>query len=175
MRNILAVSIDITNQNVGIHDNAISITWESLTEQSTDDVLFNLVFSATQTGKLKESVNMNSSITKAEIYKGSDIEVMNLELSIQDNLPSVVVLNQNDPNPFVDQTVISFVLPQASDATLSIFNVDGKELKKITGNFVKGLNEVIVKRDDMDMAGGIVYYQLQVGDFTDTKRMMVVQ
>ena len=76
MRNILAVSIDITIQNVGIHDNAISITWESLTEQSTDDVLFNLVFSATQTGKLKESVNMNSSITKAEIYKGSDIEVM---------------------------------------------------------------------------------------------------
>ena len=83
------------------------------------------------------------------------------------------VLYQNVPNPFSDQTVIGFELPEKMQATVSIYDVAGKVLRIIEVDGAKGYNEIEVKRIDLK-AAGVLYYQLDTEDFTATKRMILI-
>ena len=86
----------------------------------------------------------------------------------------VFELYQNTPNPFSTTTMIGFNLPNATSATLKIYDVSGKVLKLIEGDFERGYNEVKVSRNDLKTAG-IVYYQLDTPLFTGTKKMIVLE
>ena len=83
-------------------------------------------------------------------------------------------LYQNTPNPFADQTMITFKLPQASNATLSIFDVTGKLVKVTRGSFDKGINTIELSKDEIPVTG-VLYYTLETEGFTDTKRMVVLK
>ncbi len=83
-------------------------------------------------------------------------------------------LRQNYPNPFDQQTTITFVLPASMEATLNIFSMDGRRIKSIEGDFVTGENKVQVK-SDLFATGGVYYYQLKTAVFESTKRMIVFQ
>ena len=75
-------------------------------------------------------------------------------------------LMQNKPNPFKDETLIGFVLPEDMPATLTIYDVSGKALKVFKGNYNKGYNEVQISRSELNTYG-ILFYQLD----TELKRM----
>ena len=83
------------------------------------------------------------------------------------------VLYQNHPNPFEGYTVIGFELPEATDARLIIYEVTGKMIKEIKGEFAKGYNEVTIARDELSTAG-MLYYQLETQKFVATKKMVRV-
>ncbi|HLT32432.1 MAG TPA: T9SS type A sorting domain-containing protein, partial [Aquaticitalea sp.] len=68
-------------------------------------------------------------------------------------------------------TVIGFELPRAAEARLLIYEVTGKLVKEIKGEFAKGYNEVTLTRDDLPMSG-MLYYQLETDQFVATKKMV---
>jgi len=70
--------------------------------------------------------------------------------------------------------VIGFEMPQASDATLSVLDVTGKVITTINGNYAKGYNEIELSKSDLG-AAGVYYYQLDSGDFTATKKMIIIE
>ena len=80
-------------------------------------------------------------------------------------------LDQNNPNPFSSTTAISFTLPEAGEATLKIFDITGKTIKTITGQYAKGANEVILNADDFS-AQGVMFYELESKGFKATKKMI---
>jgi hypothetical protein len=82
-------------------------------------------------------------------------------------------LHQNTPNPFENETSITFNLPNADYYTLSIYDVTGKILRVYNQKGIKGLNSIILKRADLEVRG-VLYYQLDVSGFTDTKRMVLL-
>lgn len=81
-------------------------------------------------------------------------------------------LYQNHPNPFEGYTVIGFDLPEAAAGRLLIYEVTGKVVKEIQGEFVKGYNEVTLTRDELSSAG-MLYYQLETDRFVATKKMVI--
>ncbi|MBL0101774.1 MAG: T9SS type A sorting domain-containing protein [Saprospiraceae bacterium] len=83
-------------------------------------------------------------------------------------------MNQNEPNPFKGQTTVSFVMPEAATATLSVYDVTGKvvTVRNIDAN--KGLNSEIFTREQLG-ATGVLYYTLKSGDFTATKKMIIIE
>jgi len=83
-------------------------------------------------------------------------------------------LYQNTPNPFYEQTLIGFNLPEASEATLSIYDASGRTLHVIEGDFEKGYNNVQVDRDVLN-APGILYYRLVTPTRHATKKMMYIK
>lgn len=83
-------------------------------------------------------------------------------------------LYQNTPNPFAGETVISFSLPRAMEAQITIYDVTGKVLKLIEVDGVKGYNEQVVRSGELS-GSGVLYYQLDTEDFTATKRMVVIK
>ena len=54
-----------------------------------------------------------------------------------------------------------------------IFDIAGKQLKKIKGQFAKGYNTVTVEAKDLN-TNGVLYYKLQTGSELVTKKMIAV-
>ena len=87
--------------------------------------------------------------------------------------PNNFALNQNYPNPFNPTTTISFTLPTASDYMLTIYNVSGQTVAELNGSEQAG--EVVLEWDAGNLASGIYFYKLQAGNFTDTKKMVLLK
>jgi hypothetical protein len=82
-------------------------------------------------------------------------------------------LFQNQPNPFNDQTTISFYLPKATKAILSIYDVSGKLLKEIKGDYSQGINVEEINKSDLQ-GSGMLYYKLSTDSETATRRMILL-
>lgn len=82
-------------------------------------------------------------------------------------------LYQNQPNPFNDKTTIGFELPKASSATLTIFDITGKIVKTIEGDYQKGYNEIELDRKEWN-ASGVLFYQLDAQEYSSTQKMFAI-
>ena len=91
-------------------------------------------------------------------------------------LPSHVDLAQNYPNPFNPATTISFELPAAAEVELSVYNLQGQQVRRLVrGQTAAGFHSVIW--DARDESGtpvptGIYYYRLRTGDQIFTKKLL---
>jgi hypothetical protein len=88
-------------------------------------------------------------------------------------IPTEFALMQNCPNPFNPTTSIQMALPVASDWTLDIYNIVGQKVAGFSGYAEAGIHSVIW--DATGQASGIYFYRISVGDFTATKKMVLVK
>jgi hypothetical protein len=86
--------------------------------------------------------------------------------------PTAFALLQNYPNPFNAGTQIRFALPVASDWSVGIYNVAGQLVKEFKGASEAGM---VSLQWDANTASGIYFYKLTAGDFTDTKKMVLMK
>jgi hypothetical protein len=88
-------------------------------------------------------------------------------------LPSKFELAQNAPNPFNMSTSVKMALPVASDWTLSIYNVAGQRVLEYSGFSEGGAVEINV--DMTGMGSGIYFYKAEAGEFSATKKMVLLK
>ena len=92
----------------------------------------------------------------------------------RDQFPSEISLAQNYPNPFNPLTTISFALPEAVDVSLSVFDVLSRKIRVlVSGSQPAGTHTVSF--DASGLSSGIYVYRLDVGDLSETKRMVVLR
>ncbi len=90
--------------------------------------------------------------------------------------PEKFELAQNYPNPFNPTTIIAYQLPMASDVKLEVFDVLGRKVatlvnaKQEAGSYVANFNA-----SAYNLTSGVYFYRLQAGNFTETKKMMLVK
>jgi hypothetical protein len=138
-----------------------------------NEVLFTLKLKAKAGVKLSEVLNISSRLTPAEAYDKQN-EAIGVKLSFgADVTQDLAVLRQNTPNPFQDETLIGFYLPKAAKGTLTIRDTKGSLVYRMESNYVKGENKVMLKQADL-RASGVLYYTLETADFTDTKKMILL-
>jgi hypothetical protein len=91
--------------------------------------------------------------------------------SIELSSANSIILNQNDPNPFQEQTKITFNIPEDyKTAKLMFYDNNGKILKEVLIN-ERGSGELIVYASNL--SNGIYSYSLIAdGKLIDTKRMV---
>jgi hypothetical protein len=103
-------------------------------------------------------------------WNGAPVSVNNQNSKVPDSFN----LYQNYPNPFNPSTVITFDIPKASYVDLSVFDVTGRELKKLDSGFKKP-GSYSVSFDGAQYSSGLYFCRLTAGDFTDTKKMILVK
>jgi len=103
-------------------------------------------------------------------YYGSDLAVNLREVS---TLPTEFMLSQNFPNPFNPETEIQLSLPEASDWSIEIFNIRGQRIESFSGHSDAGVVKVLFQADNL--ATGMYFYRAVAGDFTDTKKMILLK
>jgi hypothetical protein len=104
------------------------------------------------------------SITRSQITGITDISEM----------PHEFRLEQNYPNPFNPVTSIRYALKESGFVTLTVYDVMGRKVRTLV-NEVQSRGYQTVSFDASDLASGIYIYQLQAGDFTKTRHMMLVK
>ncbi len=96
------------------------------------------------------------------------------ETTPTNGLPTSFGLNQNYPNPFNPTTTLSFDVPKASHVTLEVYNVLGQKVLTLIDEELDA-NTHEVEFDGSSISSGIYFYRLNAGDFTDTKKMVMVK
>jgi hypothetical protein len=88
-------------------------------------------------------------------------------------------LDQNWPNPFNPSTNISFTLQKADFVQLNVYNILGEKIKTLAmGEQSRGKHSFIWngKNDSgMFVSSGTYIYRLKVGQFTETKKMLLIR
>lgn len=83
-------------------------------------------------------------------------------------------LAQNYPNPFNPTTNIDYSLKTASDVTLKVYDVLGREVETLfSGRQTTGTYRY--NFDASRLSSGVYFYRLQAGEFVETKKMMLVK
>ncbi len=84
-------------------------------------------------------------------------------------------LNNNYPNPFNPATTISFALPEKGNVNLKIFDVTGKEIKRVLTNTLMESGEHRLKIDMSGFTSGVYFYQISFNNFIQTKKMTLLK
>ncbi len=95
------------------------------------------------------------------------------------NLPTLVELDQNFPNPFNPITTITYSLDRRRFVEIDIFNLNGRLVKRLE-NGVKGAGTYSISWDGTDdkdrpASSGIYFYSLKTDNQTITKKMLLLK
>jgi photosystem II stability/assembly factor-like uncharacterized protein len=92
--------------------------------------------------------------------------------------PKDFLLQQNYPNPFNPSTKISWQSPVGSWQTLKVYDILGNEVATLVNEYRSaGSYEVDFQSTagSHQLANGVYFYQLRVGDFVETKKMILLK
>ena len=97
-------------------------------------------------------------------------------LGISDEAPIATrfELGQNYPNPFNPTTHIRFNIPETANAKLTVFNVMGEEVATLVNGVMQSGGHT-VSWNAANMPTGVYFYQLQSGNFSQTKKLLLVK
>jgi len=98
-------------------------------------------------------------------------------VGVEDNSNNVIrnyELGQNYPNPFNPSTKINFSIKKAGQTSLKVYDVIGREVAVLVNKkMVPGTYDV--EFSNAQLATGLYFYQIRSGDFTATKKMLLVK
>ena len=96
-----------------------------------------------------------------------------------DLLPKRFALSQNYPNPFNPNTKIEYALPVNCHLELTIYNILGQKVRTlIDKDQAAGCHSVLWDSKNgagKEVASGIYLYRLQIDDFVDAKKMLLLK
>jgi hypothetical protein len=102
----------------------------------------------------------------------------NAPTDVEENVePGVITdysLSQNYPNPFNPETKISFSIAKAGNVSLAVYNVVGQKVADLV-NEQRAAGKYQITWNANDLASGVYFYRLEVGDFSRTMKMMLLR
>ncbi|MFH2049405.1 MAG: M1 family aminopeptidase [bacterium] len=123
--------------------------------------------------------NYNFTVSAVDKNDPKLFDTLSLTLTIMP-LPENYNLYQNYPNPFNNETIIVFDLPRPGNTSIEIYNVLGQKVTTlIDGYYFAGNNYHISWQGRNDrgdnVSSGIYLYRLRSGDFTSTRKMLLLK
>ena len=89
-------------------------------------------------------------------------------------LPETFSLDRAYPNPFNPTTTLSFALPVDAAVSLSIYNMQGREVSTlIDANIEAGYHSVVWNADSY--SSGVYFVKMIVGEYVDTQKLILVK
>jgi formate-dependent nitrite reductase cytochrome c552 subunit len=83
-------------------------------------------------------------------------------------------LNQNYPNPFSSETKIRFSVPSTGNVSLTVYDLSGHEVVTLVNQSMKP-GQYISVFSAGNLRSGIYYYCLKAGNFSETKKMILMR
>lgn len=83
-------------------------------------------------------------------------------------------ISQNYPNPFNPSTMIKFNIKEKQFVSLVVYNVLGKVVSVLI-NEEKNAGTHEINFNGVDLSSGVYFYKIQAGEFTSTKKMILLK
>ena len=90
------------------------------------------------------------------------------------SLPGTYWLSNNYPNPFNSLTLIKYYLQQQSQVNIDIFDILGRKIQTLAEG-IQPSGNYQARWDASSQSSGIYIYKLQAGDYTETKKMLLLK
>jgi hypothetical protein len=170
------ILVDQNNFNVAnASEGVITTSWSDVKahDMTQGRVLFTMQFRAVSQGVLSNVMHISSDATTAEAYNAAG-EIFNVDLKFTELVEQTPVagefeLLENRPNPFTESTTVSFIMPVAAPATISIYDVTGKKVSEHVILANAGRNDVEIR--DIN-AHGVLYCTVSTDEFSATRKMI---
>jgi hypothetical protein len=98
--------------------------------------------------------------------------------NISESFADSYQLYQNYPNPFNPVTNIRYSINNSSFVSLKVYNILGKEVATLVNEKqTPGVYEVqfTASQSSEELSSGVYFYKLTTGDFSSTKKMMLIK
>jgi len=93
--------------------------------------------------------------------------------------PNIANLSQNYPNPFNPETNINFQLKADADVKLEVYNLRGQKITTLVDEFTSAGNHTVrwegLNSEGRSVASGMYFYKLSSGDYSTTKKMVLMK
>jgi hypothetical protein len=109
------------------------------------------------------------------LKQGNTVQGTIVDVKNNNHLPFMYALYQNYPNPFNPVTKINYELPEKNVVSLKIFNVLGEIIAEPVKNETKSAGKYSVEFDASNLPSGVYYYELRAGNYSETKKMVLVK
>jgi autotransporter-associated beta strand protein len=147
---------------------------------TTDLTLEDYVFSYNAMAKIARGDNMNPEFGLMSL-SDSPRFVITLRTgnptSVSDEtreLPELITLSQNFPNPFNPTTSIRFELPERTEVRLAVYDLTGREVATLAnGAFAPGSHSVNFSA--AELSSGVYVYRLDAAGQTHTRKMTLIK
>jgi len=96
------------------------------------------------------------------------------EVLVELSVPKEFTLEQNYPNPFNPTTTIKYSIPKTSLTKLVVYDLLGREIETLVSG-VKLPDNYEVEFEASGLSTGVYFYQLQAGDYVETKKMIMLK
>ena len=97
----------------------------------------------------------------------------------KDVIPLQYVLHQNHPNPFNPVTTLRYDLPENSLVNITIYDMLGRQVKTLVNQTQDAGYRSVIWNATNDygkpVSAGIYLYQIQAGEFVQTKKMVLLK
>ena len=120
----------------------------------------------------KIAANDGKDSTQSQIYKFTTGATT--EIAASDNLPITFSLHQSYPNPFNPTTKIDFEIPSSSFVTLKVYDALGREVETLVAE-IKPAGYYSVNFEGSKLSGGIYFYKITAGNYSDTKKFILLK
>lgn len=170
--------ISIGDEHVGVlKDGVLTMSWNETDFSkalSKQPMVITMQFVARTSGTLSDMISLSDKVAIPEAYGEGD-EIMDLRLGTRAQEGQLeFALYQNEPNPWTGTTSIGFDLPEDGMAKLTLFDMTGKTIKVIENYYKAGSQSIqLLKRDVPGQ--GVLYYRLECGNYSATKKMIRIE
>jgi len=92
----------------------------------------------------------------------------------EDELPLRTYFGQNFPNPFNPVTTIGYSLATPAHVTIKVYDVSGREVRTLVDTDMEPgrYSETL---DAAGLAGGVYFARMTAGDYTETKKLVLLK
>tara|TARA_B110000008_G_scaffold142612_2_gene144267 strand:- start:1226 stop:10687 length:9462 start_codon:yes stop_codon:yes gene_type:complete len=118
-------------------------------------------------------------VNRYKLVYGNDAEVESLVKAIVALIPKEFSLGHNYPNPFNPSTTIPFTISSPGLAAVTIYDVNGRQIKQIVNeNFKPGFYSRVwdgKNSNGIPVSSGVYYYGLRTKTFNSFKKMILIK
>ena len=118
-------------------------------------------------------------------YGGEDVWLIKtdsdavVEIASTFNLPATYNIHQNYPNPFNPITTLRYDLPENSYVNVTVYDILGREVRTLVNSTQDAGFKSVIWNATNDygepVSAGVYLYQIQAGEFVQTKKMVLLK
>jgi hypothetical protein len=188
------VPVELNSFSASISEKTVKLDWSTATETNNSRFDVQRKFGAIEWQTIG-SIKGNGTTTQTQHYSFSDdlsnysaskisyrLKQVDLdgsfsysnEISVDNSIVSSFELEQNYPNPFNPSTKIKFNIPMTEKVRIEVLNAVGNKVATLLDE-VKEAGSHEIQLNAENWATGVYYYKISAGNFSATKKMLLIK
>ncbi len=121
----------------------------------------------------KDSTGADSLHPRLYLWESGN-DTTGIEVFNRTNQFAGFLLQQNYPNPFNPVTTIPMTLPEKSEVSLTVYNIQGRQVETLVNQLLSAGHHRI-QWDASRFESGIYFYEMKAGAYREIKKLLLIQ